>query len=183
MRDQHDLPICITVHFKNFPESSLIRYKENESFRFYYLNSIKEACTVRLGSSKELLSLSTKNTNRLLEIAMNPSKMFKEYWELQKIIYDSYEYKRFPIKFCFSKTDIILSKPYDIDEHGLECDLSSFIIKSFAAEVSDELFKGIANGSYKLLVCSTELDLNTPMCFIAINFAYLDNYTYIVVKD
>jgi len=38
----YNLPIYVIVHFRNFPENTLIRYKGIESLKFYYMNSLKE---------------------------------------------------------------------------------------------------------------------------------------------
>jgi len=40
--DNYDLPIYIVVHFRNFPDNALIRYKGIESLKFYFMNSLKE---------------------------------------------------------------------------------------------------------------------------------------------
>lgn len=177
IKDQDDLPICANVHFKNFPDSSLTRFKGVETTRFYYFNSLKESATIKIGSTREILELSNKETSKLLDIVLNPSKMLKEYMEIQKKIYENAEVKRLPIKFVFNKLDIILTKPYDLDAHGVDCTLGEFIQKSFEKKVADLILTS------KVIIVSQKLDFNTPICFIALNLFYSDGFTYISVMD
>ena len=196
VKDHLDLPICVTVHFKHFPETSVLKYKGIESFRFYYLNSIKEACTIMLGSSKEILNLSTKDTNRLLEIAQFPQKKNKEFLELYNKIFEnllsnvfnSNDFDKntkylFPIKFVFNNNDIVLTKPYDVQEHGLDCTLLEYISKVFEYKAAESIIKNINNKVCKLYIASIQFDLMTPIAFIVLNFSYLDCFTYIVINE
>lgn len=201
-KDPQDLPVCVNVHFKNFPENTILRYKGYESFRFYYLNSVKESFTIMLGSSKEILNLSTKDTNRLLDIAVCPKNKSKEYFDLYNKLLEPLMLKLddfdevdknttntiktnfvFPIKFVFNNNDIILTKPYDIEEHGVDCLLVEFIAKVFDNSVSERIINGIDNNTCKIYICSIEFDLMTPVAFLAVNFSYLDFSTYIIINE
>eukprot|EP00340_Litonotus_pictus_P007084 CAMPEP_0170522254 /NCGR_PEP_ID=MMETSP0209-20121228/7714_1 /TAXON_ID=665100 ORGANISM="Litonotus pictus, Strain P1" /NCGR_SAMPLE_ID=MMETSP0209 /ASSEMBLY_ACC=CAM_ASM_000301 /LENGTH=252 /DNA_ID=CAMNT_0010809685 /DNA_START=26 /DNA_END=784 /DNA_ORIENTATION=+ len=180
VRDTSDLPIYITAHFRNFPEQQLIRYKNLDTLRFYYLNSLKEACTLRNGSAKEVLNLSTRETNKLLEIVFNPNKMFKDFWDLQSQIFDKSINKRFPAKFVFNKTDIVLTKPFNVwEENSLDLDLKHFILSSFDKEATEHML----SPDCKILINSNEFDLSTPMIFLVANFSYMDMFLYINIVE
>ncbi len=83
--DNYEIPIHIIAHFRSFPETQLIRYKGRDSFKFQYMNSIKESNTIKFGSNKEVLNLSTSDTMKLFEVIFsNGKKMFREFWEVNK---------------------------------------------------------------------------------------------------
>lgn len=79
------MPIHIIAHFRSFPESQLIRFKGRDSLKFNFMNSLKESNTIKHGSSKEVLNLSTSETMKLLDIVFsNGIRMFRDYWEIAK---------------------------------------------------------------------------------------------------
>lgn len=124
----YELPIHIIAHFRSFPENQLIRFKGIESLKFNYMNSLKEANTVKFGSSKDILNLPTNETMKLLDLVMNDgNKMFKEYLEITSKFNDNLdEIKKFPIKVIFNKTDVILNKPLIIHSDKGNVILSKF---------------------------------------------------------
>jgi hypothetical protein len=53
------------------------------------MNTLKEACTIKFLSSKEVLNLSTKETLKLLDVVFNNGiRMFRDYWEVNKLFLD-----------------------------------------------------------------------------------------------
>ncbi len=80
---EYELPINIIAHFRSFPENQLVRYKGMESLKFTYLNALKEANTLKYGSSHDVLNLPTNQTLKLLNIVFNDgNKSIKEYDEI-----------------------------------------------------------------------------------------------------
>jgi len=85
IRDNYELPVHIIAHFRSFPETNLIRFRGRETLKFNFVNSLKESNTVKFGSNKETLNLSTSETMKLLEIIFSDGrKMFKEFWEINR---------------------------------------------------------------------------------------------------
>ncbi len=83
--DSLEIPLNIIAHFRSFPENQVLRYKGRDTLRFNFMNSVKESCTIKYGSNKEALNLSTSETMKLLEIVFNDGKkMFKEYLEINQ---------------------------------------------------------------------------------------------------
>lgn len=178
--DKIELPICITAHFRNFPESELIRFKGIDSLRFVFMNSLKEANTLKSTSAKDIINLSTKETNQLLDIVFNPFRRFKDYWEInrrwldQQLELDSKI--KFPVKFVFNSTDTVLCKTYSPDEKGTDLSLGDFIRNSFSEETNQHILT-----KSRILCLGIEFDLNTPIAYIYLNFSCLDNILYIAV--
>lgn len=114
----YDVPINIIAHFRSYPDTQLIRFKSIDSLKFNYMNSLKEANTIKYGSSKEILNLPTNDTMRLLDIVfVDGHKMFREFWNINQNFLDNNieNIKKHPIKIVFNKTDIILNKPLIIN--------------------------------------------------------------------
>ncbi len=84
---EYDLPIHFIVHFTGLKEDAVIRYRNPDSLRFYYINSLKEANTIKYGSSKYILDLPTEKTMRLFEI-VNGNGSYKDFWEINKKFVD-----------------------------------------------------------------------------------------------
>lgn len=112
IKDTEDVPLYLIAHVKNLPEQEIVRYKSVDSLRFYYLNSIKESFTIRYGTSKGILNLSTRETEKLVEIANSPKKNFKEFWEIISSATKDLKIVKFSVKFVFDKTNLIINKPY-----------------------------------------------------------------------
>jgi len=54
-----------------------------------YSNSLKEALTIKYGSSEKMLNLPTNETNKLLDIITNDGKkMIREFNEINKSFFD-----------------------------------------------------------------------------------------------
>lgn len=86
----YEVPISVIVHFRNFPENNLIRFKNIDSLKFQYMNSLKEANTIKFQSAKEILNLGTNETLKLFDIILNDGyKSFREYWDINKIFLDN----------------------------------------------------------------------------------------------
>ena len=89
IQKNYELPINITVHFSSLPEEKILRFKKIESLKSAYLNSLKEALTLKYGSSEKVLNLPTNETNKLLEIITNDgNKMLREFNELNRAFFD-----------------------------------------------------------------------------------------------
>jgi len=85
--DSYELPVHIIAHFRSFPENQLIKFKGRDSIKFCYMNCLKESNTIKYGSSKEVLNLSTSETMKLIEIVFTDGKkMFKEFCDINKKI-------------------------------------------------------------------------------------------------
>lgn len=184
VKDRLDLPLLITAHFRNFPESFLVKYKTKDSFRFYYLNNIKEACTLKNGSAKEVFNLSTKDTNKLIDYVMNPNKVNFNYYEIEKKILEGDENilnRRFPVKFIFDKTDVVLTKPFIIDDEDLiYLSFKYFVLGNFEKQTAEMI---LSKDLSTVIVNGTEIDFNTPMLFLLANFTYLDMFLYIIINE
>lgn len=179
VKDQSELPICITLHTKNFPDQNLFRYKGNESLRFLYFNSLKEACSVKTGSAKDILNLSTKETNRLFDIISNPTKMYKDFLEIERKIYTS-EIKAYPIKIVLNNTEIVINKQFNIEEYG-DCSLEEYIEKSFPNTKISNLIRN--NDLCNVLCYSNAIDLRVPILFLVANFTMNDGFLYIIINE
>jgi len=80
MQKNYELPINITVHFSSIPEEKIIRFRKIDSLKSAYINSLKEAITIKYGSSEKVLNLPTNETNKLLDIITNDGlNMLREY--------------------------------------------------------------------------------------------------------
>lgn len=89
VQKNYDLPINIIVHFSSLPEEKILRFKKIESLKSAYLNSLKEAMTLKYGSSEKVLNLPTNETNRLLDIITNDgNKMLREFNDINKSFFD-----------------------------------------------------------------------------------------------
>jgi hypothetical protein len=90
--DNYEIPIHIIAHFRSFPESQLIKYKGRDSLKFQYMNSIKESNTIKFGSNKEVLNLSTSDTMKILDIVFSDGKkMVREFWDVNKRLEGDFE--------------------------------------------------------------------------------------------
>jgi autophagy-related protein 5 len=86
----YEIPIHIIVHFRLFPDNSLVRFKGVDSLKFNYMNSLKEANTIKYSSSKEIMNIPTNETMKLLNVVFsNGNKMFREYWDLNRKFIDN----------------------------------------------------------------------------------------------
>ncbi len=89
IQKNYELPINITVHFSSLPEDKILRFKKIESLKSTYLNSLKEAMTLKYGSSEKVLNLPTNETNRLLDIIINDGcRMLREFNDINKSFFD-----------------------------------------------------------------------------------------------
>ncbi len=80
-----EVPLNIIAHFRSFPENQVLRYKGRDTLRFSFMNSVKESCTIKYGSNKDALNLSTSETMKFFEVVFNDGKkMFKEFWEINQ---------------------------------------------------------------------------------------------------
>lgn len=137
VKDTEDVPIYLIAHVKNFPEQDLVRYKSVDSLRFYYLNFLKESFTIRYGSAKGILNLSTRETEKLVDIAFSPKKNFKEFWEIIATASKDLKLNRFAVKFLFDKTNIIINKPFTPYCFDEKINQTEDIIPSEIVEIED----------------------------------------------
>lgn len=168
VKNQEELPIYFKCHLRNFPEASLVKYKK-DGLRFFYLNSLKEACTTTNGNAKDIFNLSTRDTEKLLESLSTNYKLYKEIVEKIQIS------NKFPVKFVFSKTDIVLNKVFYFNEKETDFDLKHFILTAFDKQTCEMIFLS------KILISGIQFDLSTPMIFICSNFRCCDLFLYIVI--
>lgn len=172
------LPISIVFRYKNFPEGQIIRYKDVETLRYSFINSIKESCIVKTGSAKEILNLSNKDTSRLMEIVSNPVKMYREYVNIEKIIYSNLTIKRYPVKVIFSKMEVILNKPFTIDEENsnLNCSVKEFLIKAFPDS------RLLSQFDVDVIIYGEKVDVEAPILYFILNFNMLDGFLYMNIR-
>jgi len=89
MQKNYELPINITVHFSSIPEEKIIRFRKIDSLKSAYINSLKEAITIKYGSSEKVLNLPTNETNKLLDIITNDGlNMLREYNDINRYFFD-----------------------------------------------------------------------------------------------
>lgn len=89
IQKNYELPISIIVHFSSLPEEKVLRFKKIDYLKSAYLNSLKEALTLKYGSNDKVLNLRTNETNTLLDIITSDGvKMLREYNEINKNNFD-----------------------------------------------------------------------------------------------
>jgi hypothetical protein len=184
----YEIPIHIIAHSRSFPDNQLIRFKGMDSLKFQFMNSLKEANTIKYSSSNEVLNLPTQETMKLFEIVFNDGiKMLREYNQINhRFLGDNIDnLKKLPIKLIFGQTEVILNKPLAIYTEK-ENYLSYYAEYSLGSFLRDNL----ASGIYEMLVENTriiihgvEIDLRLPVLFLYMNFAYMDNYLYITFAN
>lgn len=122
--------------------------------------------------------MSGRDTNKILEIAVSPNKMFKDFWDLEKSVFENSANKRLPVKFVFDKTDIIIVKPFNYEEEFADMTLKHFILSCFDNKTAEFILN-----KCKIVINSSEFELNVPMIFLVLNFCYIDLFLYITILE
>ena len=182
--DTYELPIHIIAHFRSFPEASLVRFKGRESLKFYYMNSLKEANTIKFGSSKEVLNLPTSETMKLLDIVFNNGKKScREYKEIIKKIEAESIYKKLPVKIVLNRTEIVLNKPLVINSENSREFYDAYSVESFLIDnLSEEAVRKVKQHG-RVVVHGLEVDLDFPILFLYLNMCYMDTFLYITIGN
>lgn len=91
-------------------------------------------------------------------------------------------FRKIPVKIIFNKTDVILNKPLLLNKDSLS-KYESYSIENFLYDVLGTETYAIIKEKMKIIIQGFELDLNLPLLFVYLNFAYMDNYLYITLYE
>lgn len=63
--DAQQLPWSLTAHFKGFPEGRLMRCPNDETVQSYFMQMLKQADSIKNGSTKKVMSMSKQDQMQL----------------------------------------------------------------------------------------------------------------------
>lgn len=165
-------PIVLTVRFRNMPKE-VIPCESNDSLRFYFMNSIKEADVIRFPTEQKFFKLKKESTLRIKDIVYeNNPKNITEY---RKIMSFEVKISKYPVKLIFRETDYFLTKSIEI-QPGKENDytIEDCLNESLKPEVYSKLKEGC-----RILIHGLDIEEKMSFLFYYFNFAYLDTFLYI----
>lgn len=88
--------------------------------------------------------------------------------------------RKLPIKIVFNKTDIILNKPFILNDSHLSdyenYSLANYLNDYFSPEAYDAIKEKM-----KILIHGVEMDMNLPLLFVYYNFTHLDQFLYLTL--
>ncbi|KAL3117163.1 hypothetical protein niasHT_007566 [Heterodera trifolii] len=175
--DGQTTPWPITVHLKNFPDE-LIRCRTKETLKFCFLQSLKEACQLKLRSNIAA-SMTKDEHGRLFDGLCNDR--FNDFWmvndKLMGLRSSSGEeqFSTIPARFyesSYSFRQLLLHSKKQLDDGNMgESLLIDALHKVFPDYAIETDFEAVTHGIV--------LPLNTPLIWLARNLVYPDNFVHI----
>jgi len=81
------VPLELTVHFRNFPHDQLLPMKTENDMYCFFKHSLKQACSIRFGSAKPILTLGAPDLTLLCESVRDHS--LENFRKVTKVIEES----------------------------------------------------------------------------------------------
>lgn len=113
---QHDLPWCLTFHYRGFPEEQVLRLEGLNFFKFHFINALKESQYLRLGSAQEILgTMQKKEETRMIEAIIKHN--FESFWEINQSLCDKNiaDMKKYAIRVFCNKHHTFLQPNVDVN--------------------------------------------------------------------
>jgi autophagy-related protein 5 len=162
-----ELPWHITVHFMGFPQEKLMKFSTNEELSWNFFNTLKEACFIKYGSTKSIMTLSKNDQDALWKSIIENN--FIEFDKCQTKLEES-EPKKQPVRIFTQNNNVAtlytVSKNITLGDFILECKI-------------DEL-KDVQH--YKAIIQGVETTMDTPMEWLTKNCSHPDQFLYIIIK-
>jgi len=123
---QSDLPWPLTVHFQEFPSSSLLRCATEDIARSHVTNTLKEANFIKHGDATKFNSLSVLESDAIWDGIRNND--FDLFWGSNKLLAASINtMKNIPIRVIQDNFPFIQDLVLPKDENGNERTLASVV--------------------------------------------------------
>lgn len=187
--DLQIVPWPLTLHYRGLHEEQIVRCSGIDSIRFFYINALKEAMYLRTNSSKEIMNMAKEEENKLVESIFTMD--FTAFWSINSKLIDvaKEDIKKASIRVYQNTLDNYIQLPGNIlDDKGKNITIGEYLHTYICPQLLDKVVVdgGVvvekAKGkSIKILIHGIECALDTPLHWMLLNMAYIDNFIYIVI--
>eukprot|EP00743_Colponemidia_sp_Colp-15_P005867 GILK01006306.1.p1 GENE.GILK01006306.1~~GILK01006306.1.p1 ORF type:complete len:297 (+),score=34.84 GILK01006306.1:50-892(+) len=144
--NQSALPWKITLHFRGFPAGDILKVQRVDAIRSHFINSIKEATYLRVGSTRSIMNLSKADQTQLWDAVMR--NHYDLYWSIGRALFDIAveSTKLLPVRIHFASANpTFLQQPVPpMDEQGkpqtLGGALRNLLPSLFSSETIPQVF-------------------------------------------
>jgi len=182
-----DLPCPLTVHFQEFPATSLLRGGSDEGVRSHITNTLKEANFIKHGDATKFNSLSVTDSDALWNGICTSD--FDIFWGSNKLLATN-TMKHVPIRVVQDNLPFIQDLVSPKDDEGNERTLGSVLsqllpqISFVPSSQSESPSVSTSQHTQPLLVVllqGIEPPLESTIVWLYDRFSHPDNFMYLVV--
>jgi len=188
--DNTELPWKLIFHFRNHPSQQIAKFTGLSAIRHCYMHALKESCSIRYGSSREILNLDQESENKLWT-GMIEDDFVTHNSVLDGIFASKTVGEKCPIKLYITELGNFVSVPYPFTESerkNLLGDYLSFIlphifiIDKSEEEDTDHKFR-VDESSFnvKLVMQGIEPNLNHPLSWLCRHAISSDGFIYLIL--
>ncbi|ODQ67175.1 APG5-domain-containing protein [Nadsonia fulvescens var. elongata DSM 6958] len=170
-------PWTLVLHGNDYPVEQILTYTGESALKSFWLQQSKEACFIRDGNSKAILSLSKKDTDTLWDgVSQNN---YKKFWTIMTTVLPNVEHlKSVPTRLYLPKSNDVLQKLVKVvNEQGefqsVGSVLNQYLPELFPSKRTPLIARPVLHGIL--------LPMSTPLAPLYSFGLYLDGFLHISI--
>ncbi|KAM3586919.1 autophagy protein 5 [Umbelopsis sp. WA50703] len=175
--DSKPIPWSITIHFRNYPSTSLFRDQSIATTRDFYMSMIKEADFLRHGSTKKVMNLSKSDQTQLWDSLC--SNDYDSFWKVNQrlVSNEGQSIRHIPLRLYLpGDCPVIQERVNPRNEEG-----ESLSVREIIQQLLPNLKLDTPEHELSALCHGVAIPLDTPVIWASLNLAYPDNFLHITL--
>jgi len=181
MHGNNQLPWNIIIHFKNFPDSEIIRCHSREAMEAHFMSSLKEADCLKHRSV--VMNSMKKNDHKQLWMGLCNDK-FEQFWAVNKRLMErvnSEPFRSIPLRI-YQNDGSMIQRLFKAVSHTGHLQTFGHLVRAHLGEVVDESSEKVSE-KWKVTIQGISPPFETPMQWVSEHLSYPDNFLHIVVTQ
>lgn len=182
MYGNNQLPWNLTVHFRNFPETEILRCGSRDAMEAHFMSMLKEADCLKHRSV--VMNAMKKNDHKQLWMGLCNNK-FEQFWAVNKRLMErvnSEPFRAIPVKMYLSD-GTLLQRLFKAVSNTGELHTFGHFLKTCLSHVLDETKEGTLSDKWRVTLQGVTPPLEAPMQWVSEHLSYPDNFLHVVVSQ
>lgn len=174
------LPWNLTIHFRKFPESEIIRCYGREGVEAHFMSTLKEADSLKHRSA--VMNAMKKNDHKQLWMGLYNDK-YDQFWAINKRLMErlnSEPFRNVPIRI-YQTDGLMLQKLYKTVSNDGDLNTFGAFLKLCVPHVLDENNSEKVSDEWKVLIQGLNPPLETPVQWLSEHLSHPDNFLHVIV--